>query len=644
MPRLPSLLRRYPLVAATVLVGLLGLALAAFGEADAVRWLFSGFGLVAALVASVGMVRQLLRGSFGVDLLAIIAIVATILVGEYVATLLIVLMLSGGAALEDYAAGRAARELDALLKRVPQIAHRLSGSGEASDVPATEVRVGDLLLVRPAEIVPVDGQLKSENAAFDESSLTGESLPVERGLGDAVLSGSINGQTAARIVATATAANSQYQHIIALVEEASTSKAPVVRLADRYAVPFTAGSLALAGLAWVLSGDPVRFAEVLVVATPCPLLLAAPVAFMGGMSRAARNGIIVKGAGVLEALSRAKTVVFDKTGTLTYGTPAITQVRPEAGFTADELLTLAASAEQYSSHVLAASVIAAAHERALVLQTADSASEAATFGVEARFGVGTVRVGKLSFINDGAADATATHLAGGELAMYISVDGQFAGSIVASDRVRDNARQTVADLARLGVRENLMLTGDARATAQHVASQVGIVHVRADCLPSDKVEAVRALSRRPVIMVGDGVNDAPVLAVADVGIAMGAKGSTAASESADVVILLDDISRTVRAVRIGQHTVRVALQSIWLGIALSVVLMIVAAFGLIPATAGAISQELVDLITILNALRAIGGRRDGARDKRMSVGAAPASPKAIEKADRPVHPAVDRPV
>ncbi|TFD70348.1 heavy metal translocating P-type ATPase [Cryobacterium gelidum] len=640
MARPLALVRRYPLVCATVLVGLLGLVLALVGAADVVRWLFSGFGLAAALIASVGMLRQLFRGSFGVDLLAIIAIVATVLVGEYVATLLIVLMLAGGEALEDFAAGRAARELDALLKRAPQIAHRLdAASKEAIDVPATEVRVGDLLLVRPAEVVPVDGKLRSDSAVFDESSLTGESLPVERTAGEGVLSGSINGQLAATIVATATAANSQYQHIIALVEEASQSKAPVVRLADRYAVPFTAGALALAGLAWMLSNDPVRFAEVLVVATPCPLLLAAPVAFMGGMSRAARNGIIVKGAGVLEALSRAQTVVFDKTGTLTYGTPTITEMRPEAGFSADELLTLAASAEQYSSHVLAASVIAAAHERGLELHTADSASEAATFGVEARFGAGVVRIGKLSFINEGTADATATHLVGGELAMYIAVDDRFAGSIVASDRVRENARQTVVDLARLGVRENLMLTGDARGTAQHVASKAGIVHVRADCLPSDKVDAVRALTRRPVIMVGDGVNDAPVLAVADVGIAMGAKGSTAASESADVVILLDDISRTVRAVRIGKDTVQVALQSIWLGIILSVVLMVVAAFGLIPATAGAISQEIVDLVTIVNALRAIGGRRDIAAARVASVASG-----GSEKADRPVHPVIDRPV
>ncbi|HSP75388.1 MAG TPA: HAD-IC family P-type ATPase, partial [Cryobacterium sp.] len=334
MSSLVAAIRRYPLVATTVLVGLIGVVLALVGQTDAVRWLFSGFGLLVAGYEAVGMVRQLRRGTLGIDVLAIMAIIATVLVGEYVATLIIVLMLTGGAALEDFAVNRAKRELDALLQRAPQIAHRLgagagSANGEVEDVPATDVRPGDLLLVRPAEIVPVDGELVSASAAFDESSLTGESLPVEREAGDAVLSGSINGQSAATIRATATAANSQYQQIIALVEGAAASKAPVVRLADRYAVPFTAVSLFIAGLAWIFSGDPVRFAEVLVVATPCPLLISAPVAFMGGMSRAARNGIIVKGGGVLEMLSRAKTVVFDKTGTLTHGTPTIARVLPE---------------------------------------------------------------------------------------------------------------------------------------------------------------------------------------------------------------------------------------------------------------------------------------------------------------------------
>ena len=605
--------RRYPIVAATILVALLGLLLWFAGAPSAVQWLFSGFGLLVAAIEAVGMVRRLRRGTFGIDFLAITAIVATVLVGEYVATLIIVLMLSGGAALEDYAVNRAKRELNSLLKRVPQIAHRLNnGSGEAEDVPAAEVRVGDVLLVRPAEIVPVDGDLVSDGAAFDESSLTGESLPVERRTGESVLSGSINGQAAATIRATAIAANSQYQQIVALVEEAAASRAPVVRLADRYAVPFTLVSLAIAGVAWALSGDPGRFAEVLVVATPCPLLISAPVAFMGGMSRAARNGIIVKGGGVLETIARARTVVFDKTGTLTHGQPTIAQLRPEKPFGESELLGLAASAEQYSSHVLAASVIAAARDRGIELTATDEASEVPANGVVARLDGRDVSVGKLSFIADLAPDAAATPLNGGELAIYVAVDGRYAGSIVASDRVRDNARATVAAFAARGVRDTVMLTGDARPTAEHIAEQVGITRVQADCLPGDKVDSVRAIGRRPVIMVGDGVNDAPVLAVSDVGIAMGAKGATAASESADIVILLDDLSRTARAVVIGQDTVRIALQSIWLGIALSLGLMIVAAFGFIPATAGALSQELVDLATILNALRAIGGRRDAA--------------------------------
>ena len=613
MSSLVAVVRRYPLVATTVMLGLIGMVLALFGQTDAVRWLFSGFGLLVAGYETIGMVRRLRHGTLGIDVLAIMAIVATVLVGEYVATLIIVLMLTGGAALEDFAVNRAKRELDALLKRAPQIAHRLiGGTGEVEDIPATDVRPSDLLLVRPAEIVPVDGELVTASAAFDESSLTGESLPVEREAGDSVFSGSINGQAAATIRATATAADSQYQQIIALVEEAAASKAPVVRLADRYAVPFTAVSLSIAGLAWFASGDPARFAEVLVVATPCPLLISAPVAFMGGMSRAARNGIIVKGGGVLEMLSRSRTVVFDKTGTLTHGTPTIARVLPQPGFGEDELLALAASAEQYSSHVLAASVIAAARTRGLELTTTETATEVPAHGVVALLGARQVTVGKLSYIRDRAPDAVAAPLEGGELAIYLAVDGRFAGSIVASDTLRDNAPQTMADFRALGLRDTVMLTGDTRLTAEHIAEMVGIDQVQADCLPADKVNAVRALARRPVIMVGDGVNDAPVLAVADVGIAMGARGATAASESADVVILIDDLTRTARAVAIGQDTVRIALQSIWLGIALSIGLMLLAAFGFIPATAGALLQEFVDLATILNALRAIGGRRDAA--------------------------------
>ena len=394
------------------------------------------------------------------------------------------------------------------------------------------------------------------------------------------------------------------------MEEASQSRAPLVRLADRYAVPFTIVSLLIAGIAWWVSGDPVRFAEVLVLATPCPLLIAAPVAFMGGMSRAAKDGIIVKGGGTLEQLARIRTVAFDKTGTLTYGQPALDAVNPVPPMTANELLALAASAEQYSSHVLATSVLAAAETRGLSLQKAAAAQEYATHGVLAELPEGTVAVGKRRFVSENATGVEPVQLHSGQLAIYVGLAGKFAGTIVMSDQLRGNARATLARLNSLGVGESMILTGDAQATADHVAAELGITQVRAECLPAQKVAAVQQAKLRPLLMVGDGVNDAPVLAAADVGVAMGARGSTAASESADVVIMTDDISRVAQAVEIGRRTLRIALQSIWIGIALSVVLMGIAAFGYIPAIAGAATQ-VVDLITILNALRARSAGRGG---------------------------------
>ena len=619
------LARRYWAVTLTIAVGLAGILLAATGAGWLVAWVFSVYALAIAVWQAVGMVRELLRGHFGLDVLAITAIVATVAVGEFVAALIVVLMLTGGEALEDYANRRAKRELDALLARAPLRAH-VERDGAIRDVDVAEVAVGDVLLVRPAEVIPVDGVLLSPSASIDQSSLTGESIPVEKAEGDELLSGGVNGPEAIHLRATATAAASQYQQIVALVAEASESRAPVVRLADRYAVPFTAFSLALGAVAWIVSGEPTRFAEVLVLATPCPLLIAAPVAFVGGMSRAARDGIIVKGGSVLEGLSAARAAVFDKTGTLTHGAPEITAVRPAAGFTEDEVLASVASAEEYSSHVLASSMIRAAEARGLTRTEATRARELATNGVEAEIAGRHVVVGKFRFVAEHAPDARRTAIAPGELAVYVAIDGRFAGAILASDVVRDNARTTVDRLRALGVRRIVMLTGDARETAEHVAAGLDIHEVRAECLPADKVEAVAGLPERPVIMVGDGVNDAPVLAAADVGIAMGAKGATAASESADAVVLVDDISRVADAVVIGRRTVRIALQSIWLGIAASIGLMLVASFGIIPATVGALLQELVDLVTILAALRAIGTHR---ADARMRASAAPAAPVSV---------------
>ena len=600
---------RYPIVALTLLLGVVGAVLWLAGLETVVRYGFSAYAIVIAAIETIGMVRDLRQKRFGIDILAVIAIIATVAVGEVIASMIIVLMVSGGKALEDFAQGRAQRELNALLDREPQTAHRLlPGSSRVDDIVAADVALGDLILVRSGEVVPVDGRLESETAAFDESSLTGESLPRTRVAGELILSGSINGNTAATIVASALARDSQYQAIVGLVKQASTNRAPVVRLADRYAIPFTVVSLLIAGVAWAISGDPVRFAEVLVLATPCPLVLAAPVAFMGGMSRAARNGIIVKGGAVLEQLARVRTAVFDKTGTLTLGTPQIARTLPQAPFDDRALLSLVASAEQSSSHVLAASIVAAAREQGLTLHTVVQSSEVAARGVIATLEDHVVAVGTLGFIRDIAPDAVEVELVGGELAIYVAVDERFAGSIIATDSIRPNARSTVSGLQRAGVRRVLMLTGDAKATADHVARSIGITEVRANCLPLDKVEAVRQVRERPVLMVGDGVNDSPVLASADVGIAMGARGATAASEAAAAVILIDDISLVVRAVEIGQDTVRIALQSIWLGIALSFALMMVASFGLIPATLGAGIQEVVDLATILNALRALRDR------------------------------------
>ena len=615
--------RRYPIVAITLLIGAVGGAMEIAGNPVGAQWLISGFSIFVAAHQAWDMIRDLLKGRWGIDVLAIMAIIATVVVGEYWASLVIVMMLSGGEALEDYAAGRAKRELTSLLDRSPQLAHRMVADGsEVDDVPVSEVVVGDRLLVRPSEVVPVDGVLASDAGTFDESSLTGESLPVERMRGDPLLSGSLNGQVAIVMEARALAVDSQYQRIVALVADAAESRAPLVRVADRYAVPFTVVSLLIAGVAWLISGDPVRFAEVLVVATPCPLLIAAPVAFMGGMSRASRFGIIVKGGGTLEQLSRARTVAFDKTGTLTHGDPTVVAIRPSGNLTEDELFILVASAEVYSSHVLATSIVDAAHERGLPLRTATTAREEATNGVIARIDGREVVVGKFRFVTEHAPDARATTIASGELSVYVAVDGEFAGAILLSDRVRQNAASTIRVLSSLGITRFLMLTGDAAATANQIAADLGITEVRAELLPEDKVEIVRSIPQRPVIMIGDGVNDAPVLAVADIGIAMGAKGATAASESADVVIVQDDLSRSADAVAIGQRTMRVALQSIWLGIGLSVGLMLVGALGFLPAIIGAALQEVVDLATILNALRALGrGKSHTARASASGVAA-----------------------
>jgi heavy metal translocating P-type ATPase len=608
------LVRAYPAVAATVVVLTAVLVLAATGAAAPARG--TAIAWAAAVVAwiLVGMVRDLVRGHVGLDVLAVMAVAATVAVDEYIAALIVVLMLTGGRALEDFAQRRARRDLSALLDRSPRVAHVLAPAGgreqEPRDAPVDEVGIGDVLLVRPGEIVPVDAVLLSRAATFDESSLTGESMPAERSMGEEVLSGAVNGTHAVRVRAVRRSADSQYQQIIALVHAAEQSRAPVVRLADRFAIPFTAVALALAAVAWALSGDPTRFAEVLVLATPCPLLIAAPVAFLGGLSRAAKAGVIIKGGAVIEQLARVRSAAFDKTGTLTRGRPVLVAVVPAGDADELDVLMLAASAEQYSSHAFADSIRTAALDRGLTLQTAAEASEIATHGVTAAIGDRTVVVGKPAYVAQVAPDTRPEPLGPGQAAAYVAVDGRYAGALVLADDPRPEAAEVIAHLRRDGVHRIVMLTGDAAPTAASIGGAVGIDEIHAELLPGQKVEIAADLQPRPMLMVGDGVNDAPVLAAADIGVAMGAKGATAAGDAADIVILVDSLAKVVEAVAIGRHTLRVALTAIWIGIGLSIGLMLVATTGVIPAVVGALTQELVDLATILYALRALGGRTD----------------------------------
>ena len=605
-------IRSYPALSGAVVVAAVGGGFELAGSHEIARWGISAFALLIAVIEGVGMVRAILKRKWGIDVLAVTAIVATVVVGEYWAALIIVIMFTGGEALETFAAGRAKRELTALLNRTPLIAHRLVGA-DPQDVAIAEVALGDLLIVRPGELVPVDGILVSDAATLDESSLTGESLPVDRVTGDELVSGAVNGAAMLTMRVTARAEDSQYQRIVALVAEAAESKAPFVRMADRYAIPFTIAAYVLAAIGWIWSGEPARFAEVLVVATPCPLIIATPVAFIAGMSRQARHGIIVKNGGTLEKLARIRTAAFDKTGTLTRGQPALASLHANKGWTKNDLLAIAASAEQYSAHTLAQSIVTSTRFLGLDIAPATDVVETTAHGLTARVGGRVVVVGKFGFISDVDARTTKQKLQPGEVGVYVAVDGTYAGAIILRDEIRSDAAETISWLRRMGVTNTVMLTGDAKATAQHVADQLGVTEVDADCLPLDKVHRVQALTHRPVMMVGDGVNDAPVLAAADVGVAMGARGSTAASESADVVIMRDDLSRVARAVEISKETIRIATQSIWIGMVLSVGLMVVAVFGLLPAILGATLQEIIDLVTILNALRALGGKANVVR-------------------------------
>ncbi|AMV61319.1 cobalt ABC transporter ATP-binding protein [Pediococcus damnosus LMG 28219] len=563
----------------------------------AAQIIITAVGIVISISMLIEMIKTLRAGKYGVDLLAITAIIATLAVGEYWASIVVLVMLTGGDSLEDYAAHKAGKELQTLLDNSPQTANVLL-NGHLTTKPVDDVLVNDEVVVKPGEVVPVDGIILSGTSIFDESSLTGESKPVNKDVGDELMSGSVNGDGSVSMKVTKIAADSQYQTIVKLVKDSEARPAHFVRLADRYAIPFTIISYVIAGGAWFVSKDPVRFAEVLVVASPCPLILAAPIALVSGMSSANRNGIIIKNGTAIEKLATAKTIAFDKTGTLTKGVLAIDQVKSVPPFSNSELLNITASAEQQSSHILARSIVKASDAKTLM--PVSHIKEVTGMGVTAEVDNHKVKIGRQKFVTDQKIASP------NQTAIFVAIDDKFAGYITFSDQIRPEAATTISQINKLGIQNTLMISGDQKATAEMVGNKIGISKVYAECLPENKITILKDQEThlRPVVMVGDGVNDAPSLTVADVGIAMGARGSTAASESADIVILKDDLGRVARALSISKYTMKIAKQSVLIGIFICIGLMLVASTGVIPALVGALFQEVVDTVTILWALLA----------------------------------------
>ncbi|MBB1261909.1 heavy metal translocating P-type ATPase [Streptomyces alkaliterrae] len=571
--------------------------------------LFWAVGTLFAIVPAIGwVVAALRRGQAGVDLIAVLALGGTLAVGEYLAGALIALMLATGRTLESAAQRRASHDLRALLEHAPRSARRRTDAG-VETVPLDRVAVGDLLVVGTGEVVPVDGRVESAEAVLDESVLTGESLQVVRPPGEPVRSGVVNAGGAFELRATATEEESTYAGIVRLAQQAGAESAPVVRLADRYAAWFLPLSLLVAGAAWLVSGDPVRAVAVLVVATPCPLLLAAPVAIVSGLSRASRLGVVIRDGGALENLGRARTLLLDKTGTLTGGRPRVLDVTAAPGTTPGEVMRLAASVDQYSPHVLARAIVDTARERGLALSVPAEATEEPGWGATGTVDGRRVSVGRVDTAGARPGWARAVDnraLLDGAAVAWVTVDGEPAGAVLLRDPVRHDAPRTLRHLRAAGIGKLLMLTGDREAPAREVAAVLGLDGVRAELTPAGKVAAVREERERAVtVMVGDGVNDAPALAAADVGVAMGAHGSTASSEAADIVLTTDRVDRLGDAVTIAQRARRIAVQSAVGGMVMSLVAMAAAAVGLLPPAAGALLQEGIDVAVILNALRAL---------------------------------------
>lgn len=597
----------FVLLVGVLLAGGIAWLVDAVGLAEVVWTAGAALGLVVSLVSTVRAVRD---RKPTVDVIAVLALAGALVVGEAFAGTMIAVMLASGQMLEARAEARARHELRLLLERSPRTAWRRH-EGDVVSVPVETVVQGDSLLVRTGDVVPVDGRLLT-SATLDESTLTGEPLPVERPSGDEVRSGTVNAGTPFDLVATATAADSTYTGLVRMVEQAQASSAPFVRVADRLAVVFVPVTLVLAGLAWAISADPVRAVAVLVVATPCPLLLAAPIAFISGLSRAARIGVVIKGGSALEQLAAARVVLFDKTGTLTRGRPQVTDVAtPVDGIGADELLRLAGSLDRVSPHVLATALVSAATARGLALEMPEQVVEEHGFGVRGRVGDHEVRLGKASWIAPGDPPAWMRRVRrraslAGSITVFIAVDGRPAGAFLVEDVIRPDAPRMVRALRDAGIRRVVLVTGDRADMAETVGRIVGTDAVLADCDPADKIAAIE--SERSVgatLMVGDGVNDAPALAAADVGVALAARGATASSEAADVVLAVDRVDALADAILIAQRSRRIALQAVTIGMGLSLIAMGVAGVGALPPAAGAVLQECIDLLAIAWALRAV---------------------------------------
>lgn len=556
--------------------------------------------------------KSLLQKKFGVDLIAIVAIFASFWAGQYLVGVVILLMLSGGEALETYAQARAKKELTQLLSKAPAIAHIKQENNKIIDIKVDQVKIGDILVIKPGEVVPVDGIVTDGISNLDEAVITGESLPVEKKIGSMVYSGSINEERALEIRAIKNSQDSKYQIIVQLVKEAQDAEAPVVRLADRYAVFFNVITFALATLTWVIFKDPTRVLAVLVVASPCPLILATPIAMISGISKAASRGIIIKNGTALEKLGEVKGLVFDKTGTLTLGVPEVVEPISTSNLSKDEILRIAVSVDQLSAHIFARSLIQYAQKKSLELDYPNNFEEVFGQGVKAQLKNQTYFFGKLKYINDQKININQEiekehelFQQQGKTAVYLSDDKNLLGYVVFADIIRPETKMMFESIREHNISKMVMLTGDKKSVAENIAKSVGITDYQAELSPEQKVEWLKKLQKEygPMAMVGDGVNDAPALAIASVGIAMASHGATAASETGDIVIMVNNMHRVHDALHIAQSAMKLAKQGIFVGMGFSIILMIFALFGYIAPIFGAIMQEFLDVAVILNALR-----------------------------------------